>query len=153
MANQFHGRYEVKMDDKGRMSLPALLRQDSATATSFVITNSQIQGRRCLDVYALPEWQLLEERVARMSPLKREVQAFRRFYLASGLRLELDSNYRLLLPGGLRKYAGLETSLVVVGMGDKFEIWSEPTWTDLHEALASDFEETMGMIAGLEESR
>ena len=71
------GRFEIKMDAKGRMNLPSAL--NDLETSSFVVTNSQYQGCRCLDIYTKEEWEKLETRISQLSPLKKEVQAFQRF--------------------------------------------------------------------------
>lgn len=145
---EFRGRFEIKLDSKGRLNLPAaLVSEEQAT---FVVTNSQYQGSRCLDVYTLEEWQKLEARIAQLSPLKKEVQAFQRFYIAGGQPVESGSQGRLLIPKSLRDYAGLEDQIVIVGMGSKLEVWNLSEWQKIFDKLASDFEETLGAIANLD---
>lgn len=148
----FNGRFESKLDQKGRLALPKLLHEILPHPNNqVVITNSQYKGHRNLDVYTLEEWQKLEARIARLSPLKAEVQDFRRFYLASGQTIDPDKSRRILIPGPLRKYAGIETEAVLVGMGGKFEIWSAETWNKLYDTLASNFEDTLSAVAALDE--
>lgn len=145
---QFRGRFEVKLDEKGRMNLPAAL-SDSENS-SFVVTNSQYQGHRCLDIYSAQEWNQLQTRISQLSPLKKEVQAFQRFYIASGQPVEAGSQGRMLIPKSLRDYAGLEDQIVLVGMGTKLEVWNLKDWQKIFDNLASDFEETLNAIASLD---
>jgi MraZ protein len=149
MESTFRGRFESKLDQKGRLLIPSAYRVHSQS--SIVITNSQYQGQRCLDVYSLKAWERLEKKIARMSQLKIEVQSFQRFYLASGQVVELDAHNRILIPQGLRAYAGLETTAQLVGMGQKFEIWSELEWSKLYQGLAENFEQTLSAIAELDD--
>jgi MraZ protein len=152
----FRGRFEIKIDPKGRMSLPASYRQilastDSAQPLQLVVTNNRYRGRSCLHVYTLAEWEKLEARIAKLSSLKAEVQAFQRFYLSGGQTVEIDSQNRILVPQGLRKFAELEAPTVLVGMGSKFEIWSQPVWDSIYEDLTENFEETLNAVANLDE--
>lgn len=145
---QLRGRFEIKMDAKGRMNLPSAL-QD-ATNSSFVVTNSQYQGCRCLDIYTKEEWEKLESRISQLSSLKKEVQAFQRFYIAGGQPVDAGSQGRVLIPKSLRDYANLEDEIVIVGMGSKLEVWNLSDWQKIFDNLATDFEDTLGVIANLD---
>lgn len=152
MDKPFRGRFDAKLDPKGRLSLPkTLLSCISENQSDIVITNSQFKGQRNLDVYTFSEWQKLEERISKMSPLKTEVQEFRRFYLASGVVLSPDSQRRVIIPANLRRYAGIQSEAVLVGMGNKLEIWSHEVWESLFSQLASNFDQTLAAVAALDE--
>lgn len=146
MEQELKGRYQLKIDAKGRLSLPAALKEQFPNST-FVVTNSQYQGSRCLDVYPVAHWQELEQKINKMSSLKREVQAFQRFYIAGGQQVEADGQSRVLVPRGLRDYAALEGEVVLVGMGNKFELWNLQAWEKIFDNLATSFEDTLGAIA------
>lgn len=147
-VSQLRGRFEIKLDDKGRMNLPSAL--FNCENMSFVVTNSQYQGHRCLDIYTKEEWEKLEKRINQLSPLKKEVQAFQRFYIASGQVMDAGSQGRVLIPKGLREYAHLEDQIVIVGMGTKLEVWNMSDWQKIFDNLATDFEETLSVIASLD---
>ncbi len=147
-SSSFRGRYELKADPKFRLTLPSGLRRPQ-----FMITNSQFQGHRCLDVYTVEQWQKLEKNLASLPQLKTEVQSFQRFYLSGGHEVELDSQGRILIPPTLRTYAQLQSDIVVVGLLHKFEIWAAATWNVLFETLAGDFEKTIQAVSLLEGSK
>lgn len=154
MVNPFRGRFEAKVDQKGRLLLPkGILSSISAKDGSLVITNSQYKNFRNLDVYPSKEWQKLEAKIAKLSPLKTAVQDFQRFYLAGGQELEPDAQNRILIPGTLRKYSSVASKVVVVGMGHKFEIWAAEVWNHLYDQLASNFEDTLSTIASLDDEQ
>ena len=152
MAITFRGRFETKMDPKGRLSLPSSFRQNLPKGEPLVITNGQFKGSRCLDAYSFSQWEALEARIQKLSPLKAEVQAFQRFYLAGGQVVEIDNQGRIITPQILRQYAGTESEIVLVGMGSKFEIWSHASWSHLYNGLAQTFDETLSAVAQLENS-
>lgn len=149
MEKELRGRFQIKLDAKGRLNTPSALKSVAAN-TTFVLTNSQYQGCRCLDVYTLEEWQKLEEKIARMSTLKKEVQAFQRFYIAGGQKVDSDAQGRLLIPKSLREYANLQDHTVLVGMGTKFELWNQGDWDRIFNNLATQFEDTLGVIANMD---
>jgi MraZ protein len=91
----------------------------------------------------------LEKKIDGLSALEPSVQAFNRFYLSAGQELELDTQNRLVVPQSLRKYAGLEGSLILVGMGDKFEIWDSETWSKVFSRLTDDFENLQVQVSQL----
>lgn len=147
----FRGRFEIKLDPKGRLTLPPAYRTIlPAKNPELIVTNSRYRGKSCLHVYTLAEWEKLERRISKMSSLKAEVQAFSRFYLSGGQVVEVDAQNRILVPQSLRRFANLEAQLVLVGMGEKFEVWSQDTWNSIYEQLTENFEDTMNAVANLE---
>ena len=84
------------------------------------------------------------------TPLKKEVQAFQRFYIAGGQPVEAGSQGRVLIPKSLREYANLKDQIVIVGMGSKMEIWNMEDWQKIFNNLATDFEDTLNVIANLD---
>jgi MraZ protein len=154
-SGPFRGRFEIKLDPKGRIGLPPAFRDiiESARASAdLVVTNSRYRNRSCLDVYTAVEWEKLERRIGKLSTLKPEVQAFNRFYLSGGQGVEIDAQNRILVPQSLRRYGMLDQQVVLVGMGSKFEIWSQESWNAIHEQLTESFEETMNAVAALEQA-
>ncbi len=152
MNQGFRGRFELKLDPKGRLSIPPSLRAVLPDgATQVVVTNSRYQNASCLHVYSLLEWQGLERRIAKLPALNAQVQAFQRFYLSGGQVVDVDAQNRALVPQSLRRFAGLESQVVVVGLGAKLEIWSAAAWSGIFENLAENFEDTMSAVAALEE--
>jgi MraZ protein len=150
---RFRGRFELKLDPKGRLSLPSAYRRSPSSSDNpeqFIVTNSRFQAKSCLHVYSLTEWENLENKISQMSALNRDVQAFNRFYLAGGQATETDSQNRILIPQSLRQFADLDGPVVLVGMGSKFEIWSQTTWNQIYETLTETFEETLATVASLD---
>jgi MraZ protein len=147
----FRGRFEIKLDPKGRLTLPQAFRGSLQGASpEIVLTNSRYRGHSVLDVYTIGEWLKLEKRIARLSSLRAEVQAFNRFYLSGGQTVEVDAQNRILVPQGLRRFAGLESEAVLVGLGGKFEIWAQPAWNSVYEQLSESFEATLGAVAEID---
>jgi MraZ protein len=148
-SRYFRGRYEMKLDPKGRLSLPSGYLQALDKSGGLVLTNSRYLGSPCLHAFRTNEWYDLEKKIDGLSALEPSVQAFNRFYLSAGQELELDTQNRLVVPQSLRKYAGLEGSLILVGMGDKFEIWDSETWSKVFSRLTDDFENLQVQVSQL----
>lgn len=144
-VDRFRGRFDVKVDPKGRLSLPPGLR----ISNEMVVTNHRLSGRNALHIYTLNQWERLENRVARLSPLDASVQAFIRFYISGGQVVEPDGQGRMLLPAGLRKFSGIEGDAVLVGLGDKLEVWSTALWETLFHEMTADFDHIQAAVAAL----
>ena len=152
MSAIFRGRFEAKIDSKGRLSLPASLKGSlDVDLKTLVFTNGQFKKSPCLDVYLPKEWMALEKRIEKLSSLKPAVQSYRRFYISGGQFVDSDSNERFLVPKTLRQHAKVSNHVVLVGMGNKLEIWDGDIWNKVHGNLASDFDQTLAALAELEE--
>lgn len=152
-GQQFRGRFELKVDPKFRLTLPSEFRDvlQSLRDSRLVITNSQYQNKKCLDVYPWAHWKKLEARISKLPQLKVEVQNFQRFYLSGGHDIAADGQNRILIPASLRTYAQIQSDVMVVGFSNKFEIWSLDIWNGLFENLAQDFGNTLAAVSNLEE--
>ena len=92
----------------------------------------------CLVIYPLPEWDRIEQEIQALPSLKPAVRRFQRLVLGYATDLELDSSGRMLLPQSLREYARLDKKLVLVGQGNKLELWSEALWLAEREQALQD---------------
>ncbi len=92
----------------------------------------------CLVIYPLPEWERIEQEIQALPSLKPAVRRFQRLVLGYATDLELDSSGRMLLPQSLREYAQLDKKLVLVGQGNKLELWSEALWLAEREQALQD---------------
>jgi MraZ protein len=147
------GRAHIKIDPKGRLSLPASFRASLGGAKPLFITNSVYQGRRHLDCYTKSEWEKLEKKMAKMPNLKPEVQAFQRFYVSSVEECQIDSQGRILIAPHLREYASLLDNIVMVGVGHKIELWNEKDWSLLFTQIEKDFERVTNILSDIDEGK
>ncbi len=135
----FRGVQHINLDAKGRLSVPARQRESllDISAGSIVVTIDTQSS--CLALYPLREWERIERDVQNLPTLNPAVRRFQRLVLGYASDLDLDSNGRILLPGALREYAHLEKRVVLVGQGNKLELWSESLWeAECEAALAAD---------------
>ena len=135
----FRGVQHINLDAKGRLSVPARQRESllDISAGSVVVTIDTQSS--CLVMYPLGEWERVERDVQDLPTLNPAVRRFQRLVLGYASDLDLDSNGRILLPGALREYANLEKRVVLVGQGNKLELWSESLWeAECEAALAAD---------------
>ncbi|HHT17298.1 MAG TPA: division/cell wall cluster transcriptional repressor MraZ [Papillibacter sp.] len=117
------GIYEHSIDAKGRLFIPAKLRQD--LGETFYIT---ISSEPCLSAYSSEVWEKMKERVSAMSRLE---QKKARPIFAHAARCELDAQGRILLPQRLRDFAKLTKDVSIVGIGTSVEIWDKAAWDEI----------------------
>ncbi|MEM9256034.1 MAG: division/cell wall cluster transcriptional repressor MraZ [Pseudomonadota bacterium] len=125
----YSGVQFINMDAKGRLAVPARLREplDADCGGRLVVTIDTQSS--CLVVYPYPEWERVAQDIQGLPTLKPAVKRFQRLVLGYATELDLDANGRILLPAPLREYARLEKRLVMVGQGNKLELWSETLWS------------------------
>jgi MraZ protein len=119
----FRGRHEHSIDAKGRTSLPARFRDVLAARgdTQIVVTTG---FDRCLDAYALRDWEAFEEKLAQQPQFDDKLKPLRRHYQGNATECEIDKLGRLLLPAELREWAALDGKLLWVGVGPRIELWN-----------------------------
>ena len=92
----------------------------------------------CLWAYPVREWKVVEDKVAALPQFKPEVKALQRFFISAASECPLDPNGRIIVPPPLRRYASLETDVVIVGATKRFEIWSKEKWQKVFEQAERD---------------
>ncbi len=122
------GINSATLDAKGRMALPARLREMFALASDSKAVVTVDVRDSCLLMYPLNEWEVVQQAIEGLSNFDHQVRRLQRMLIGHATDLELDSAGRVLLPSMLREYAQLEKKLVLVGQSNKIEIWSEPVW-------------------------
>lgn len=132
----FLGTYEPKLDDKGRLILPAKYRDQ--LAGGLVITRGQ---ERCLYVFKVEDFMQMQED-ARKAPLSnKEARNYLRVFLSGAVDQEPDRQGRISIPANLRSYAGLVRDLAVIGAGNRVEIWNSESWNSFLEEQEAAFAE------------
>jgi MraZ protein len=127
------GTHSPKLDDKGRVILPAKFRDD--LGAGVVVTRGQ---ERCLYVFATDEFERIHERIREAPLTNKQARDFLRMFLSGASAEKPDGQNRITIPVSLRTYAGLQKELVVTGVGAHAEIWDADAWN----AYAASNEET-----------
>lgn len=119
--SSFIGTFNFIVDEKGRFSIPASLREGLATTAegTFVVSNGP-EG--CLDAYPLDEW-TRRVKVLRSIPNRRLGRYYKRLILGGAKRCKMDSHKRILVPPELLKSVGIKKSILIIGQLDHLEIW------------------------------
>ncbi len=141
----FLGTYAPKLDDKGRIILPAKFWDE--LEAGIVVTRGQ---ERCLFVYSTREFEELHERIRQAPVTSKKSRDYLRLFL-SGAHSEVpDKQHRVTIPALLRSYAGLGRELTVIGAGNHAEIWDTQAWNEYYAEQEDSFSEiTEEVIPGL----
>ena len=133
----FLGTHTPKLDDKGRLFLPAKFRDE--LADGVVLTRGQ---ERCLYVFSTATFQGVLEKLRTASLTSKTAREYQRFFLSGVSEEEPDKQGRVTVPAVLRDYAGLDRELTVIGSGDRAEIWSTPAWNSYYSEKEDAFANT-----------
>lgn len=124
----FRGVHHLSLDAKGRMAMPARQRDRLQSLCAGQLVATIDTQSRCLLIYPLPTWEELEQQIQSLPTLNPAVRRFQRLIIGYASDVECDGSGRVLMPPSLREYAGLDKKAVLVGQGNKMELWDEETW-------------------------
>ncbi|MEW5887512.1 MAG: division/cell wall cluster transcriptional repressor MraZ [Pseudomonadota bacterium] len=128
----FQGAAALNLDAKGRLAVPARHREALAAAGSLVLT---AHPHRCLLLYPLPAWEPIRDKVLAAPSLEQQSALLKRLLVGFAREEEMDAAGRVLIAPELRRYAGLEKEVWLVGQGNHFELWSDEGWHKQQEAI------------------
>ena len=112
------------------MALPTRNRESVIAVADGKVVVTIDMRERCLLLYPLPEWEIVQRKLESLSNINPEARLLQRLLIGHATDLELDNSGRILLPNLLREYAELSKKLVLVGQGNKIEIWSQDVWQE-----------------------
>lgn len=140
----FKGQYSHSMDRKRRVSIPAKMR---ANLGARVVITKGVD--KCLEIYPTKEWGKRAEHLQNLPKARRETRALIRIILGSASEVELDKLGRILIPEYLTEYAGLDKEVIVVGLGNRIELWNEEKWEEYRSKAEQDLPTLMEKIEEL----
>ena len=122
----FQGETAITLDDKGRISIPAAYREPIAEhcGNRLVVTYNPFETG-CLWLHPVKDWEQLRDQVNALSPLESVHRSLQLKLVGAATHVDMDGNGRLLVPPSQRTAAGIEKKAVLLGMGNKFELWGE----------------------------
>ncbi len=129
----FRGATKVTLDAKGRMAIPTRYRERLAARCDGQIIVT-VDKDHCLLVYPLPDWEELERKLVRLPSMNKAARRLVRIMVGYATEVEADASGRILVSKELREFAGLEKHALLIGQGNKFELWDEQTWNEKREA-------------------
>lgn len=116
------------MDAKGRLAFPAKLRDALMSACEGRLVMTAHTQDRCLLIYPESEWEDILPKIEALPTFNPITQRIQRLLIGYATPMELDANGRVLIPPPLRQYAHLDKKMMLVGLGKKFELWSDENW-------------------------
>jgi MraZ protein len=133
----FLGTYAPKLDDKGRVILPAKFWDE--LSSGLVITRGQ---ERCLYVFTEREFESVHDKIRQAPVTSKQARDFLRVFLSGASQERPDNQHRITIPPALREYASLGRELTIIGAGSRAEIWDTETWNSYYESTEAAFSET-----------
>ena len=135
----FRGINPINLDAKGRVALPAKYRDRVTDRCDGHMVLTVHPFDRCLLLYPLTDWEVIEAQVnALPNSTSRQARRLQHLMVGYATELDLDAANRLLLPAMHRDHAELDKRLILVGQGQKFEVWNEARWTLMTEAYLNE---------------
>jgi MraZ protein len=132
----FRGITQLSLDVKGRIAIPAKYRGELVERCSgrLVVT---ADPSRCLLIYPQPAWEPIEQKLSALPSFNSKTRKLQRLLIGSASDVEMDNAGRILIAPPLRSFASLSKEVVLVGQGEKFELWDEQQWNlEIEDALS-----------------
>ena len=123
----FRGAAKVTLDIKGRMVLPARVREELTRQGEQQLV-ATVDRDQCVLVYPLSVWQKFQDELLTLPNLNAESRWLQRLMVGYATDLEMDSHGRVLIPGELREFTGLQRDAMLLGQGAHLELWDESAW-------------------------
>lgn len=133
----FLGTHAPKLDEKGRVILPAKFRDE--LSSGLVVTRGL---ERCLFVFSQREFESVHDKIRQAPLTDKRGRDFIRLFLSGASQEIADAQHRVTIPAQLREYAGLDRDLTVIGVGNRAEIWDTAAWETYYSDNETDFSNT-----------
>jgi len=140
----FMGEYQHTLDQKGRIIIPAKLRE--GLGETFVITRGL---DRCLFVYPMEEWRGLEQKMKELPTTQADTRAFVRMFFSGAVETETDKQGRVVIPTNLREHAQIQKEVYTLGVSTRIEIWSKEVWEEYAKRAEESYEALAEKVVGL----
>ena len=127
----FMGEYHHSIDDKGRLIIPAKFRAE--LGDKFIITRGI---ENCLFAYPIERWETIVHKLESLPFTKKDARNFTRFFLSGATVAEFDKQGRINITSPLITYAGIDKECVIIGTGDRLEIWAKEAWDNFFDSAS-----------------
>ena len=125
----FIGEYHHTIDEKNRIIIPAKFRGE--LGKEFIVTRGI---ENCLFVYSLDNWAKITDKLSSLPFTKKDARTFNRFFMSGATNVELDKQGRVNVTAPLIDYANIVKDCVIIGTGDRLEIWSQELWNSFFDS-------------------
>ena len=139
----FMGEYCHNLDEKSRIVIPSNFRYE--LKDNFVIAKGL---EKCLYIFSKDEWDKVVTRLESLPFTKKDVRIFKRSFFSGASSVELDKSGRIVISSNLKEYASIKRECVIIGAGDRIEIWDKDEWNNFlktYENKISDIAENLLM--------
>lgn len=148
----FRGINSINMDTKGRLAIPKRYRESIAEASENQLVATIDLHSPCLLIYTMDEWEVIERKLMSLPNMDPQARLVQRLLLGHASEMEMDGQGRVLLPSLLREHAKLEKEAILLGQGNKFELWSQEAWGEnrpemLDSASVGDVSESLASLS------
>jgi MraZ protein len=124
----FRGINSVNVDPKGRLAMPTRYRERLQEESNAQVVATIDTEESCLLLYPLSDWEAIEAKLAKLPSFNPAARRIQRLLMGHATELDMDGQGRVLIPSLLRDYAKIEKTAILLGQGNKFELWSEDLW-------------------------
>lgn len=145
------GVHTLALDAKGRLAVPSRYRSILQAIVEGQLVVTIDTEARCLLIYPLDEWEVIQEKITSLSSFNKAARRIQRLLVGHATDVEMDGSGRVLIPPPLRDYASLDKKVVLLGQGNKFELWSEELWAQTRDAYLDEAGDEETLTAELEQ--
>ncbi len=148
----FKGQAEYSVDSKGRVAIPAKMRnalRPEANRT-FTITRGI---DRCIYLYALDDWEAMEERFSKLNSFRSDERDFLRLTMMWAEEVPYDGQGRVSIPRSLMEHAGISDRALIIGVLDRIEIWNPDVFAARLESVEAEYEALAERVMGGDDER
>lgn len=145
----FFGKHYYTLDPKGRIIIPAPFREILSSNYSLKLIFVNDIFDRCICAYPIDEWNQLMEKMKGKPQTMDAVRYYMRRVVGSAVECEIDKQGRTLVPASLRDDAGLDGEVVMIGQGNRIEIWNKKEFIDVADPSKVDRKAYMEQLSGL----
>ncbi|PJD92596.1 MAG: cell division/cell wall cluster transcriptional repressor MraZ [Legionella sp.] len=124
----FRGINTITIDTKGRLAIPARYRNVLGAEEKAPLVVTIDTEETCLLLYTAAQWQIIENNLQKLPSFNAAARRIQRLLIGHATDVEIDANGRVLIPPVLRQYAQLDKNVVLIGQGNKFEVWNNDLW-------------------------
>ncbi|MBF0532992.1 MAG: division/cell wall cluster transcriptional repressor MraZ [Candidatus Omnitrophica bacterium] len=136
----FYGEFSHSLDDKGRIVLPARLREVCVTngIEQFFLTRGLDQ---CIFMFTAEEWGKQEQKFRALSFTKQQARTFNRLFFSGAVDIVPDKQGRFVVPQYLKDYASISKETVIIGVSNRIEIWDQNIWNAFYQNSNASYEQ------------
>ena len=152
MENLFRGIHNLSLDSKGRLGIPVKYRDNIIGLVKGAMVITIDTEEKCLLLYPSNFWSKIQDKISKLPSFNKNARRIQRLLVGHAEDIDVDSNGRILISKPLREYASLSKKVILIGQGEKFEIWDQGTWNQnvekwREEVTSSDDAEALSDIS------